>query len=139
MPGEHREIREIIFTYKGSCSCIFAIKQFTYLFPGFKDLRTTVLYAPEDDSRETLEKKRFMAELIRSHYSNVDFKILHGNLNSTLFPEILLKKNAIITFGGYGSNNPSRSFHKADAESAIHSINLPIFITQRLHLTPTTH
>ena len=136
MPAEHKEIREIVFTYNGSYSSVFAIKQFTYLFSGLQDLQATVLYAPEDDAGDSLERKRFIAELLRSHYSRLDFKVMHDKLDHCLFPEILLKTDAIIVFGGY-RNKPSSRSVKGNAENAIHSIRLPIFITQTFELTQT--
>jgi hypothetical protein len=54
-PEKFESVEEIVFTYNGTATAIFAIKQFTYLFPELRNKKVSVMRAtgtgewPEED------------------------------------------------------------------------------------------
>jgi hypothetical protein len=56
-PAEFTGIDEIIFCYDASKSAVFAIKQFSYLFPEFSTKKLTVLEV-EHETEFQKEKKK---------------------------------------------------------------------------------
>ena len=55
-PEKFDAIDEIIFTYDGSASCVFAMKQFTYLFPELADKKVTIFHVNENGTWPDDEK-----------------------------------------------------------------------------------
>src|SRR5581483_1347357 len=68
-------IDEILFAYDGSPASVFAIKQFTYLFPELDDKKVTVLQVNENDDQPVIEKEK-IGELIQLHYSSIGYNLL---------------------------------------------------------------
>lgn len=127
MPEKMQEIKELFFTYNGKYSSVYSIRQFTYLFPQFKDLPVTILTAPEDG--EAIPFKENLKQLLRQHYSDITFKILNGDVENALIIELMTKKNALVTFGAFGRSKLSRFLKRSNADSVLQIISLPIFIT----------
>lgn len=127
MPENMQEIKELFFTYNGKYSSVYSIRQFTYLFPQFKDLPVTILTAPE--SEESIPFKENLKQLLNKHYSDVTFKIMNGDVENALLVELMPRKDSLVTFGAFGRNKLSRFFKRSNAGSVLQVINLPLFIT----------
>lgn len=128
MPNNMQAINEVIFTYNGSYSSIYAIKQFTQLFPSFKNKKVTVLYVSENDD-EAIANKRYIKEYLQHHYKNLEFKLLMGTPAAAIFSHLTKQQNCIVTFGAYGRSKISQFFKKSKAESILKTLNMPVFIT----------
>jgi hypothetical protein len=117
----------VIFAYDGSASSVFAIKQFTYLFPMFKNKKAIVVNVNREE-RTAINEQFKMKEWLSAHYQDLDFVILNGNASDELFGFLLEKKNAIVVLGAYGRGILSRFLKPSHANLLLRTINLPIFI-----------
>jgi nucleotide-binding universal stress UspA family protein len=126
-PYDFDHIEEVIFSYNGSKSSVFAIKQFTYLFPELRQKKAIVVSVKNDGS-ETLAEQYKMKEWLKNHYSDVEYVILKGEPADQLFGYLIEKKNGIVVMGAYGRNMLSRFFKPSHARLIVKTINLPIFI-----------
>jgi nucleotide-binding universal stress UspA family protein len=120
-------IDEILFAYDGSAASVFAIKQFTYLFPELTDKKMTILQVNEKEENPVIEKDR-VRELLQMHYSSIGFQLLHGNAANELFGYLLGKKNVFVVMGAFGRSMLSGFFKHSTAELVVKTINLPVFI-----------
>jgi nucleotide-binding universal stress UspA family protein len=120
-------IDEIIFTYNGSASCLFAIKQFTYLFPQLCNKKLTILQVNEAGEWHDPDKRK-LKEWLKDHYTNMHFKALEGITDSILFDAIFAGKNMFIVMGAYGRNALSQFFRRSHADILIKNIAHPVFI-----------
>lgn len=127
-PESFASIDEIIFTYDGSKSSAFAIKQFTYLFPELNDRKTIILHVNKEGEWGGNEKYNFR-EWLQNHYSAIGFEILKGDTDDKLFDYLFKRKNVLIVMGAYGRNMVSRFFHHSQADLLIKTITQPIFIS----------
>jgi hypothetical protein len=126
-PEDFEAIEEIVFTYDGSQSSVFAIKQFTYLFPQLHDKRVTVVHI--NDTGEWHDTNRFkLKELLKNYYFDLHVEILKGTIYKTLFEYVFAKKNSFLVMGAYGRNALSRFFKPSKADLIIKTIKHPIFI-----------
>jgi nucleotide-binding universal stress UspA family protein len=127
-PNNFDRIDEIIFSYNGSKSSVFAIKNFSYLFPELGQKKTTVLSVINmDDS--AIEEHFKLKEWLKNHYQEVEFVILKGDPSDQLLGYLLEKKNSIVVMGAFGRGTLSRFIKPSHARLIIKSINLPIFIS----------
>jgi len=123
-------VEEVIFTYDGTESSVFAIKQFAHLFPGFSDKKAVVV-SVNDGEGDALAQQFKIKEWLKAHFPHVDFVVLKGNPSDELFAYLIGKKNAIVVMGAYGRPMFSRFFKPSQARLVMKSVNLPIFIAHQ--------
>lgn len=127
-PESFEGIDEIVFTYDGSRSAAFAIKQFTQLLPELNDKTAVVLHINKEGAWEGPDKQKFL-DWIKTHYSSIGFKVLAGNTEDRLFDYLFKRKNVFIVMGAYGRSSVSRFFHRSEADLLINVMTQPIFIS----------
>lgn len=128
LPEVLTPIKEIIFSYNGSYSSIYAIRQFTLLFPGLADIPVKVVYVAEDNER-AIPFEHQLKDYLKTHYDKVDFEMMTGE-PATVFLALLIRRNdCIVTYGAFGRSEVSRFFHHSDAENILRTTNIPVFIT----------
>ena len=128
MPKTMQEINEIIFTCNGSFSSMYAIRQFTYLFPNFTEKKITVLYVVENEDEATTHKK-YIKEYMDHYYKNWEFKSLLGDPAAALFSHLVKQRDCIVTFGAYGRRKFSQFFKKSKVDNILGKLGIPVFIT----------
>ena len=117
-----------VLCYDESFSSILAIKMYSYLFPEWKGLPSTVLSInAEVDSG--IKHDDYLKDWLPLHFSNWKKQILQGNLQRELVS--FIRKNeepAIAVMGAYGRNAVSRLFHRSLANIIIEETNAFVFI-----------
>lgn len=129
-PYQFDGLNEVIFAYNGTSSSVFAIKQFTYLFPEFR-IKSAVVVHVSNGAEPAMEEQYKMKEWLSAHYDKVEFVLLKGDASDELFGYLLQRKNAIVVMGAYGRGILSRFLKPSHASLLLRSINLPIFIAHR--------
>lgn len=127
-PETFGAINEIVFTYNGSPSSLFAIKQFTYLFPQLSNTKATLLQVNSKGQWHGTDKNK-LKEWLTDHYTNLSFEAIKGTADTTLFNYLFNKKNMFLVMGAYGRNALSEFFIPNPAEMLIKTVTQPIFIT----------
>ena len=125
-PYSFNKIDEIVFAYDGERSSVFAIKQFSYLFPELSEKKITVLSVVDDNEGDLQRDK--IRELLKTHYSNIEFDIRQGNASDGLFYYLLGKKNVLVIMGAFGTRMLPGIFKNSTADLVIKVTNLPVFI-----------
>jgi len=129
-PYRFEGLDEVIFTYNGISSSVFAIKQFTYLLPEFRQKKAVVVNV-RNGEEVVIEEQYRMKEWMSAHYDEVEFVVLKGEASDELFGYLLDRKNAIVVLGAYGRGILSRFLKPSHASLLLRTINLPIFIAHR--------
>ncbi|MBS1574981.1 MAG: universal stress protein [Bacteroidetes bacterium] len=129
-PESFDSIDEIVFTFNGTKSSMFAIKQFTYLFPQLDEKKITVVMVDEEGLCTDDEIEKFK-EWLSGHYSSIGFQVLKGNTETELFGYLLKKKNIFIVMGAYGRSAISQLFKHSRADLLIRTITQSIFIAHQ--------
>jgi hypothetical protein len=127
-PESFEGIDEIVFTFNGSKSSVFAIKQFSYLFPELNDKKTIILQVNEKGEWEDIDKYNFK-EWLQNRYSAIGFEVLKGDTEDRLFDYLFKRKNIFIVMGAYGRGAFSRVFRRSKADLLIKTVTQPIFIS----------
>ena len=127
-PDVFNGIDNIVFRYDGSKSSVFAMKQFTYLFPEFKYTRAKIIYFNHDD--EFLEEDReAVTEWLSYHYNDVEFVALNGDARHAFVNYLLQKGNDFVVLGPYGRGKLASFFQKESEQDTYGTTSLPIFIS----------
>ena len=117
-----------VLCYDESFSSMWAIKMYSYLFPEWKHLPSTLLSInPKGD--DGLKYGDYLADWLPQHYSNLQKQILHGNLQKELVNFIRQESEpTIVVMGAYGRNAISRLFNQSLANVVIEETNTCVFI-----------
>jgi len=126
-PLSFERVDEIILTYNGSKSSLFAIKQFTYLFPEYFDKKISIIQVNKSGNWPQKDQERFRSWL-KNHYLDVNFIALSGDTENELMTFLFLKKHVFIVMGAYSRNTISQFFNESTAEILIKTLTQPIFI-----------
>lgn len=121
-------VDEVVFCYDGSASSLFAMKQFAYLFPRFRGLKTTVLEIRESSTPGMDEGHVRTVQWLKGHFDKVVFHQLEGRVKNELFTYFLKKQNLFVVIGAYGRSMFSQFFRPSSAATLISTIDLPLFI-----------
>jgi hypothetical protein len=128
LPEMITPVKELLFAYNGTFSSMYAIKQFTQLFPDLHHLPAKVVYVAENGKHDMPEENR-LKEYMEHHYDQVQYVVLTGEPTSVFLTLLMHKRDCIVTYGAYGRSGLSRFFHSSEAESILRTINVPVFIT----------
>jgi nucleotide-binding universal stress UspA family protein len=120
-------VDEILLTYDGSKSSVFAIKQFAYLFPELKDKKVNLVQIDEEELVDSTETEK-IRELLKLHFPNFEIQHIKGKPADELFGYLLGRKNLFVVMGAYGRTLLSNLFRPSAASLVVKAINLPLFI-----------
>lgn len=127
-PEEFEYANEIVFCYDGSASSVFAIKQFTYLFPEFRNKKVMLLQVNKTTNEEFEEGHRRVMDLLKAHYPSVCYHGIKGDVKDELLTYFFMKSKKIIVMGAYGRSMLSNFFKKSSADNLLRTVDLPLFI-----------
>jgi len=117
---------EIVFSYDGSDSSLYAIKQFTYLFPDMNETPVSVLQVLPDGKTKMTERKK-LVELLMLHYNSLNYEHPEGeDAAIELFRQFVGKRSVLLVMGAYGRKHLSIDFSTADI--LIKNLDIPVFI-----------
>ncbi|GAA3918233.1 hypothetical protein GO495_20685 [Chitinophaga oryziterrae] len=128
LPVTFEGIEQLVFTLDGQPSSIFAIKQFTYLFPQLNEQRTVVVSINEEETIPEAEERYKLKEWLHMHYKNIEFVSSPGNVRIGLLELVLQRSKAFIVMGAYGRNKLSNFLHPSHADPVLRTTNQPVFI-----------
>ena len=131
LPESFEGLNKIVFTYDGRASSVFAIKQFTYLFPELKEHAAVVITIMEERNKPSPEERYKLKEWLHDHYRDVDFIIIDGNVKTGLLDSLLLRTKDFIVMGAYGRNAFSTLFTPSHAAPILKLVAQPVFIAHQ--------
>jgi nucleotide-binding universal stress UspA family protein len=128
-PSESTVINEVCFTYDGSPSSVYAMKQFTYLFPEWRSKKLSLL---EVKSEGKLLTERFrVMEWLKEHYDNIDHNVVDGDDKVRLLELIMVKENCLTIMGAFARGGMFNFFKSGHGEKLLKVLSKPLFIAHR--------
>lgn len=127
-PEKLNPAREVIFAYNGTSSSMYAIRQFTQLFPGMRDIPVQVIYVVEGGAK-ALPHEKLLKNYLEIHYDEVKYTVLNGEPRAEFLAQLMHRRDCLVTYGAYGRSRLSRFFHRSEAENVLRTVNIPVFIT----------
>lgn len=128
-PSSFNGIDEIIFTYNGSSSSMFAMKQFAHLFPALSHCKATVLSITESGGQIKGDKTK-LEEWLAVHYDDAKTVVIEdANVSARLMEYLFGKENTFIVMGAYGRSLLSKAVIPNPAIPVVKLATQPIFIS----------
>ena len=116
-----------VLTYDVSESSVYAIKQFVYLLPEFKDNPTYLTYV-SIEGKTIFPEEAYIEELVSRHFTDLTVSKLDIDSEKLFSTWVADKKSSIIVAGSFGRSSFSQIFNKSFVLDVIKSHRLPIFI-----------
>ncbi|GEM_PF-3205790 len=132
LPTTTNKIQNVIFTYDGKESSVFAIRMFSNLFSDtMRDKEITVLtVTPSAD--EEIKNEKLLLELIKQHHSNVGVQLMEGtNISEEIISYAKNVEDPLIVMGAYGRSHISNLFIPSVARNILKTSRFPIFIAHK--------
>jgi len=133
VPREFKPIEKFVFCYDGSPSSVFAIRQFTYLFPQSADHQVEIMMVTDEKHTNHFPNHNLLKELLKRKYTVVLQSIIKSDETIDGMLEYLQteKKSCMVILGAYQRSSFSRWLHQSVADSLIASLDLPLFIAHK--------
>lgn len=129
VPPNYEQIEKILLLYDGEPSSVYAVKQFSYLFPGFKSLPTEVLTVKQENQNLHIPDNRLMKEFMKRHYPDAGYKVIEGEPEKEIVHYLKNKhQNELVILGAYRRNTVSRWFQASMADALMQQLKTPLFI-----------
>jgi nucleotide-binding universal stress UspA family protein len=132
LPMDISNIDNIIFTYDGKESSVFAIRAFSNLFSKYtKDKEVSILTVmPSAD--EEIKNEKLLLDLVQQHYNNVGVQLLEGsNISEEISNFAESADNPLVVMGAYGRSHISNLLLPSVAKDILKKSRIPLFIAHR--------
>jgi len=116
-----------ILALDGSPSCVYAMKQFCYLFPHMATAKTLLVNAGKDT--RIFNDMMLVEEYATCHFKDHTFKKVDGNPRKYFNTWISECGNTFLVTGAYGRSLFSEMLHKSFITETLRDHKFPIFIS----------
>ena len=129
IPESFRTPENIILSYDGSSSSVYAIRQFAALLPHLTNLDTLLVYV--DPNEDEIPDLSYMEELGARHFNKLTFLYLDVDPKKYFGTWLTDRKNVMLVTGAQGRSGLSELFRRSFVSDILKEINIPIFIAHR--------
>ena len=132
IPESFHGIESILLTFDNTTSSVFAIKQFSYLFPDLLNLPTTLVSGIDDiNHKEQLAAMTLMEDLGQNRFRN--FTSVHlPDLTPKELESYAEKKNSpIVVMGSFGRSELSMVWRGSFSQYLIREHKVPLYIAHK--------
>lgn len=126
VPENYTFPQSVIIAFDGSESSVFALKQFSYLFPELANLSTVIVYASKDD--DPIPDLPYIEELAARHFKDVSFYKLEADPRKYFSTWMADKGYALLVNGSFGRSRFSEMLKNNFAWQVIKDHKLPVFL-----------
>jgi len=130
IPEDYAKPDNIVLTYDGSASSVYAIKQFAALLPELTKLETLLVYINPSE-KHGFPEMDFIEEFAERHFSNLSFLKLEIDPEKYFSTWLEDRKNTLLVAGAKSRSGISELFHKSFVGDLLKEHKIPIFITHK--------
>jgi len=131
VPHKYSPIEKVVFLYDGDPSSVFAIKMFSYLFPGFSSLPAEVITVSGPTDVYKMPENKLIREFMKRHWPEAVFRILKGEPRSAIVKCLEGQPNIMVVAGAYQRSMVSRWLRQSIGDVLMKELNVPLFIAHK--------
>lgn len=130
VPDKYVFPENIVLSFDGSESAVYAIKQFVYLLPEFTNCNTLLVYVSSEDEKE-IPNEPYIEEYASRHFSDLTISKLELDPKKYFSTWIADKKSSILISGSFSRSAVSSLFKKSFALNVIKEHRIPVFVAHK--------
>ncbi len=127
IPESYQQCDHLFFAFDGSKESMFAIKQFSYLFPNLTDLPAEVVYI-KDENSAAIPDVEHLRRYARQHFESMGLSKLQFKASRYFATWIGEHKQVMLITGSYGRSMLSYMTKRSFAEQVVQEHKIPVFI-----------
>jgi hypothetical protein len=131
IPEKFQPFDRVVVAYDGQKECMYAIRQFCYLFPLLMGLPTEFVYM-KDEKNEEIPDLEALKEFTRNHFNNLNISKLHFDGRKYFASWMDEKKGVMLVTGAFSRPAISTVLHRSFADQLINEHNAPIFLAHHV-------
>ena len=115
-----------ILAYDGSASSVYAIKQFSTLFPAWRGNKTHIVYASVKGKE--IPDRIYIEELAVRHFPNLIIDALQMDARKYFNTWLTDQPRSILVTGAYGRSSLSESLKNSFVAEIVMEHKIPVFV-----------
>jgi hypothetical protein len=127
VPEDFESIDRLAIAYDGGKEALFALKQFTYLFPEYTDLPADFVHI-KDEKADDIPDRELLQEYASAHFDALFASKLHFDAKKYFAGWLENRKNVFLVAGSYSRSSFSNIFRQSFADKVIANHACPVFI-----------
>ena len=133
VPWKFKPIEKFVFAYDGSPASIYAIKQFSYLFPVIQNTDVEILMVTDDKHSNHFPHQHLLKELLKQKYQTVLQAVIKSiDVENSIIDHVSKEsKNCMLILGAYQRSAFSRWLYQSVADALISELDAPIFVAHK--------
>jgi hypothetical protein len=129
VPGIFVPIDSVVLLYDGEPTSVHAIKMFSYISPGLKDIKAEVLSVKSNKQSLHLPDHTLMKEYMKRHYPNAEYVVEKGDTEEHIISYLKgASSGTLVVLGAYQRGRVSRWFKASTADFLMRYAKVPLFI-----------
>jgi hypothetical protein len=128
LPEKFNSFKKIAIAYDGGKESMFALKQFTYLFPQLSTLPTEIVYLSEQEKYDVPAIK-LLKEYVSNNLGTVSISKIHINPKKDLAKWAAIQQDVLVIAGSYGRTGMVNSVTDSFIDPILEMKQLSVFIT----------
>ena len=129
VPEKYELPNKVMLAYDGKPDSVFAIKQFTYLFPQLFHWETKLICLEEEN--EPLPHQELIEELAAKHFSNLTLESVTDETAASFANWVSEQEEYMLVTGAYGRSELSNLFKKSFLADVIGQHKIPVFVAHK--------
>jgi hypothetical protein len=130
VPENYSLPTKIMLAYDGKPDSVFAIKQFTYLFPQFYNWDTKLITMEEEEG-EDFPHQDLIEELAAKHFANLTMEMVTEETRKTFHTWMKSHKEYMLVAGSFGRTELSNIFNKSFLSDIIRDHSIAVFVAHK--------
>lgn len=128
-----KPIDRFVFAYDGSPSSVYAIKQFSYLFPVKQQQEVEIVMITDEKHTNHFPHQHLLKELLKRKYTTVLQSIIKSsNTDNAIITHMQTEnKNCMLVLGAYQRSAFSRWLYQSIADALISELDIPLFVAHK--------
>jgi hypothetical protein len=128
IPESYQPCEHLFFAFDASKESMFAMKQFSYLFPQLTDLPAEAVYI-KDEHSDAIPDLEHLRRYARLHFESMGFSKLQFKASRYFATWIAEHKQVMLITGSYGRSSLSYLTKRSFAGQVVHDHKIPVFIS----------
>ena len=122
---------QVILSYDGTASSIYALKMYSYLFPEWRNIRSVLVQVNPGDP-EKISHQKYLSDWLSQHFANLDIITLKGNVEDELTSLIQThSQKTMMVMGSYGKKGLAGFFHAPLSDKMMEVSHVSLFVAHQ--------
>jgi nucleotide-binding universal stress UspA family protein len=130
VPEQYKPVESLILTFDGKVASVYAIRQFTQLFPDLAGLPASLLHITK--GKEDIDDNlNLMKEYLSINYPNLVIQSTSGSADEVIINSAEALAAPLVVMGAYGRSAFSRFFSRSTASRLLKEKSWPVFAAHK--------